>query len=148
MPIHATLTRLLTVTALGALLALALEPADASAQQVRSARTYVAIPDAFPEIDARAMLIREPGFDLVVLRDGEATPDALAMALLALRDARERRPVPKTGEMMPIAGFVVEESPTGRTRRVLERTLARLERADPTDLGSLGQGRRVRIPGR
>lgn len=139
--------RLLVLAALWATSMLVLEAVPASGQ-VTAERTYIAIPEVFPDIDARAMLIREPGFDVVVLRESEATTDALTMALLALEDARERNPAPTNGEIMPIMGFVVEKRPEGRARRVLERALARLERSEPTDLGSLGPGRRIRMPAR
>lgn len=122
--------------------------APASLAGQAPSRTYVAIPDAFPDIEAKAMVVREPGVDLIVLREGEADVDALSMALHVLRDARERLPTPTAGSLIPITGFVVT-TPVGRQARGrLEQTLRRLANAESVDLGSLGQGRRVRLPGR
>lgn len=108
------------------------------------APVYVAIPDAFPSIDARAMVVREPGVDLIVLRDGEADIDALSMALHVLRDARRRLPTPTAGSLIPIMGFSVTVEVSARVRARLEQTLRRLAHAESVDLGSLGRGRRVR----
>lgn len=112
--------------------------------------TFVAIPDAFPEIDARAIVVMEPGVDLVLLREDEATVDALGMALLVLRDAREAGRTPKGGQgfMIPITGFVVTREVQGRTRVRLEEALSRLATAETVDLGSLGPGRRIPYVGR
>lgn len=123
-----------------------LQPTYLSAQT--RAGTFVAIPDEFPSINAKAMVVREPGIDLVLLKDGEVTLDALSMALHVLRDARERVPAPAIGYLIPITGFVVEKAVEGPARRALEQTLERLTDAETVDLGSLGTGRRIRLPGR
>ncbi|MDH3272567.1 MAG: hypothetical protein OEN56_14615 [Gemmatimonadota bacterium] len=119
-------------------------PGDGHGQSDRPA-TFVAIPDAFPEIEARAVLVREPGVDLVLLKSDEASVDALAMALLLLADVREDHPVTATGQMVPITGFVVTHPPRGTRRQRLERMLDRLTEAPRVDLGSVGWGRRVRV---
>lgn len=109
-----------------------------------AAETLVAIPSTFPDVDARAMVVREPGQDVIVLAPGEATTDALFMALVLLADVRERTPTPTHGQMIPISGFSVDQPPTGRELGRLEALLTRLERAPVTDLGTLGRGRLVR----
>ncbi|MDX1495098.1 MAG: hypothetical protein R3253_13600 [Longimicrobiales bacterium] len=134
----------LTLTLLGAVDAFRSAPLSGQADS----GAFVAIADAFPPIDAKAMVIREPGIDLVVLREGDVTVDALTMALHVLRDARARVPTPTTGYLIPITGFVVERAVEGPARRALEETLRRLEGAASVNLGSLGSGRRVRLPGR
>lgn len=113
-----------------------------------STPVYVAIPDAFPPLEARAMVVREPGIDLIVLRDGEADLDALTMSLHVLRDARARLPVPESGVLIPITGFVMTGEVSTGVRTRLTETLRRLTAAESVDLGSLGRGRRVRLPGR
>jgi len=135
----------LRLTLFFALLA-CLAPGPLEAQA--GARTFVAIPDAFPPIEARAMVVREPGIDLVLLRDSEATLDALTMALHVLRDARERDPSPAQGQMLPITGFVMLRPAEGPIRAKLQAVLARLANARSVDLGSLGTGRRVALRGR
>lgn len=112
--------------------------------------TFIAIPDAFPEIDARAIIVMEPGVNLVLLREDEARVDALRMALLVLRDAREEGRTPDEGQgfMIPITGFVVTREVQGRVRQRLEEVLRRLASAETVDLGSLGTGRRVPYVGR
>lgn len=116
--------------------------------QASTAGTFVAIPESFPDIEARAMLVREPGIDLVILPDDNATVDALEMALLLLRDIRARYPAPSNGQMVPITGYVVTRPPSPQRRRLLQRTLSRLEDAEVVDLGTLGRGRRVRFDAR
>lgn len=109
---------------------------------------YIAIPDEFPPIEARAMVVREPGIDLVVLREGDADLDALTMALHVLRDARTRLPAPTSGVLLPITGFVVT-SPVSKGDEIrLTETLRRLNAAETVNLGSLGPGRRTRLAGR
>ncbi|MBT8488946.1 MAG: hypothetical protein HKN72_06345 [Gemmatimonadetes bacterium] len=109
---------------------------------------YVAIPDVFPPLEARAIVVREPGIDLVVLRDGEADLDALTMSLHVLRDARARLPAPESGVLIPITGFVVTRAVSNGVSMRLTETLRRLTTAESVHLGSLGRGRRVRLPGR
>lgn len=120
----------------------------ARAQEWTGPHTFVAIPESFPEIDARAVLVREPGIDLVVLPAENANTDALAMALLVLRDMRARHPTPSNGQVVPLTGYVVTHAPTGTSLQVLQGALTRLQAAEVTDLGSLGPGRRVRLFGR
>lgn len=134
---------------LGLLLALAAAtPLRVDAQA--ASPTFIAIPDAFPEIDARAIVVMEPGVNLVLLREDEATVDALGMALLVLRDAREAGRTPEAGQgfMIPITGFVVTREVQGRPRQRLEEALRRLATAEAVDLGSLGPGRRIPYVGR
>lgn len=110
--------------------------------------TFIAIPDGFPQIDARAIVIRERGRDVVVLRSTEATPEALAMSLLVLDQARDRDPTPSSGEMIPITGFVYTSDLRGRDRQRLDRVLDRLRDRSVTDIGSLGSGRWIRYRSR
>jgi len=115
------------------------------AQAPPRARTVIALPDQFPDIDARALLVREPGVDVVLLRPGEVTTDALAMALLTLRELGPRRARAGNGEMIPIVGYAVTDPPRGERLAALERTLDRLAAAETTTLGSFGRARWISL---
>jgi hypothetical protein len=125
----------------------ALTPTAASAQEARAA-TFIAIAETFPPIDARAIVLREGGRDVVLLRSDDATPETLAMALIALGQAREREPSPALGEMLPLMGYTIERPMGEGYRRRLEAALASLVRQPVTEIGSFGPGRWLRYRGR
>lgn len=129
------------VTPLLLVLLVALMPEPSFAQS-DTRPIFVAIPETFPSIDARAIVVRERGREVLVLRDTEATVDALAMALLSLRRAQAREPSPKLGEIIPLMGFVVEYIPDEHRAR-LQRTLAALERQPTGSMGTFGPARWV-----
>lgn len=114
--------------------------------------TFVAIPEAFPDIDARALVVREPGRDVLLLHPDDVSTDALFMALAVLARMRVERPVPTQGQMAPITGFVLDSPPSGRELGRLQAVLNRLEGRPASDLGTLGAGRIVALregqPGR
>lgn len=118
------------------------------AQASAGGNTFLAVPESFPDIDARAMLVREPGVDLVLLPEDNVNVHALFMALAVLDQVRTRHPAPEHGQIVPITGYVVTSPPTGERLRSLQRALDRLEHAESTELGSLGRGRGVPLPGR
>jgi len=105
--------------------------------------TFVAIPRTFPAVDARAIVVREPGQDVIVLSPDEVTTDALFMALVVLDRMRADQPVLTQGQMAPVSGFSVDRPPTGRDLGRLRAVLTRLERQPESDLGTLGAGRLV-----
>lgn len=132
------------VTAQSAVASVGTLPAASEERLVATATpTFVAIPRTFPDVDARAIVVREPGQDVIVLAPGDVTPDALFMALVVLDRMRAAHPVLTHGQMAPISGFSVDHSATGRDRGRLEAVLTRLERQPESDLGTLGRGRLV-----
>lgn len=132
--------------ALPLVLVLALQGAAAAAQQARA--TFVALPEAFPPIDARAIVVRDGVRDVVLLRAEDATPETLAMSLIVVRRARERAPSPENGEMIPITGFAfTAELPEGERVR-LAAVLERLGARPVTDVGTFGPGRWIAYRGR
>ena len=132
------------VTAVTAQSAAAATPAAAAATPVAIVTpTFVAIPRTFPAIDARAIVVREPDQDVIVLSPDEVTTDALFMALVVLDRMRAAQPVLTQGQMAPVSGFSVDRPPTGRDLGRLEAVLTRLERQPESDLGTLGTGRLV-----
>ncbi len=126
---------------------LALTPAHLTAQIGSGGGIFVAIPEAFPEIEARAVIIREGRGDVVLLRAGEATPEALAMSLVVLRRVRGEDPAPKNGQMIPITGFVITSPMSQAYRADLASVLDRLARRPTTEVGNLGPGKWVRFEG-
>jgi len=124
---------------LGVALLAVLAPRDASAQL--SVGAFVAIAEDFPDVDARALVVREGGREVIVLRADEATPEALAMSIVVLERARERAPTPENGEMIPITGFVFPSGLGAERRARLEAVLARLAARPSARIEPFGPGR-------
>ncbi|HET9947746.1 MAG TPA: hypothetical protein VFQ22_02355 [Longimicrobiales bacterium] len=135
---------------LGALLivGLALAPASVLAQTPSDHPLFLALPERFPELDARVVLIREPSRDVVVLNPADATPEALFTGLRLLRRFRDRPRPPGEGQMIPITGFVVPPALYEADRARLERYLAELRGRPVTGLGTLGAGRWLALDAR
>lgn len=112
--------------------------------------TVVAIPQVFPDVEARSVLVRTPGLDVVLLRDEDGAPDALLMATALLGKLRSEQgaPEPGTGQMIPITGFVVTREPNEGERRRVEDAIRRVRAAPLSDLGSVGPARWIEYPGR
>ena len=137
----AALTRHFLVVALASILIAA--PASAQNRAV-----IVVVPDAFPAIDARAIVLRERDRDVLLLPPDGADVDALAVSLDALRRARQREASPSVGEMIPITGFAVTAEAAPGERARLSRVLERLERQPTTSIGDFGSGRWILYRGR
>lgn len=129
---------LLTAPVFAVALLLATGATRAAAQD---ASTFIAVPDAFPAIDAKAIVVREPGRDIVVLHPDEVNPQTLSFALQTLHRAREEHPRLTRGQMIPITGFVAVAPMADATRLVLQRVLARLGARPVTRVGPFGLGR-------
>lgn len=127
--------------ALAASSLLLVTPADAVGQQ--GPRTVVGAPDAYPEIDADVLIVRQPGQDAILFRPGTASIDALRAALVSLRRARRERPRADRGELIPVVGFGFDEAPRPSDGRWLNRVLAALADAPTAELGSFGWGPKV-----
>lgn len=139
-PLMPRLNRLLMASL--ALLVILVVPAGVDAQQRAGGRnTVIAIPVTFPSIEARSILVREPGRDIVLLREDDASPETLMISLSVLRDARERESSPTVGEMIPITGYAVTQPAAPGYQRRLSRALSRVRDAEIVDLGSFGPGR-------
>lgn len=121
-------------------------PGEIAGQQSGPSDTFIAIADDFPEVDARSLLVREPGRDLVVLRASEATVEVLAMSLAVLERVRTNSPLAAgQGQMIPISGFATTRPPSDRVERRLAAVLERLGRSATAEMGSLGPGRWIRL---
>lgn len=139
--------RRLVITMLGITALLAVHPESTEAQNGANARTpvFVAIPDAFPDIDARSILLRHPGRDIILLPPGAATPEALSATLGLLRRMREEDPRPARAQMIPVTGFSFRHDIAPERRSRLERLLARLHDRPVANVGDLGPGRWIRL---
>jgi hypothetical protein len=119
-------------------------PAEATAQSGVRGGVFVAIPEVFPDVDARAVIIRENGKDVILLRSQETTPEALSMSLVALRRVRRDHPEPQNGQMIPIVGFVTTTPMSEEHLKDMEATLARLRARPISRVGNLGAGQWIR----
>lgn len=118
----------------------AFTPTAASAQGVSTRPIFLALPDVFPNIDARVVLVRERGREIVVLDPAAATADELVMGLRLLNQVRGERPDPKTGEVIPILGFYPPEL-SAPDRERFEAMIAELRARPLANIGNLGSGR-------
>ena len=117
---------------------------SADAQSVPGESVIVAVPVSFPDLDARAIVVRERGQEFVILRPDEVRPEALAMALAVLRRARREPLEEGRGQMLPITGFVLREPLPQQRRDRLQEALDRLEGRPLTEVGRFGPGRWIR----
>lgn len=112
-----------------------------TAQTRGEAPLFVAIPETFPDVDARAVVIREPGREVVLLRADEADPQALASALRVLAKARENALPAGRGQLIPITGFAFPAGIADEERSRLDALLAQLRQRPISNVGNLGPGR-------
>jgi hypothetical protein len=117
------------------------------AAQVRP-QTVVAIPEVFPDVESRSLLVRTPGLDVVLLRDDDDAADALLMATALLSKLRAERPHldAGTGQMVPITGFVITRAPGPGQRRQVDDAVRRVRAAPLAELGSVGRARWIDYP--
>ncbi len=134
----------LTLAALVVLSAVATS-APVSAQGAATRPVFLALPDVFPNLDARVVLVREPGREVVVLDPAAASADELGTGLRLLARVRRERGEAKTGEVIPVLGFAPGQPDlTRRERARLEALIAELRERPVAQVGSLGRGRWMR----
>jgi hypothetical protein len=140
-----TYTRVgVVLTGLVALLSIT-SPSHLTGQEPGTRPIFLALPQAFPDIDARVVLMREPGRDIVVLDASDASPETLDVALLLLRRVgRERSAPTERGQMIPITGFVPRAELTHQRREHLSTALAELRERPLANVGNLGRGHWMR----
>jgi hypothetical protein len=128
-----------------ALLASAALPRSVTAQVSGAAPVFLAMPDVYPDIDGRIVLLREPGREVIVLSQA-ATPEDLTMAVRMLARFRRQRgqPEARRGEMIPIVGYAPAPVLSGMERARLQSVLTELKARPPASVGSLGSGRWMR----
>jgi hypothetical protein len=124
-------------------LAAAVSPTPLAAQ-AETPPLFLAMPDAYPDVDGRVMLLREPGREIVFLSDA-ATPEDLGVAVRLLARFRRERGEPQQGrgDMIPIVGIVTPRLDEARRTR-LEEVFVELRSRPVTNVGNLGRGRWMR----
>jgi len=124
-------------------------PARLVAQGVDSTRpVFLALPQHFPDVDARAVLQREPGRDIVILDEADASAETLRVALLVLRRlTREQPPLADRGQLIPITGYAGRAPIDAEYRAELEAALVELRARPLVAVGNLGLGRWMRYGG-
>ena len=117
-------------------------PSPLAGQQPDSAPIFLALPETFPDVEARAVLMREPGRDIVILGAGDAEAETLQVALQLLSRLRREHPSPlDRGQLVPITGFAPLGAMGPDERRSLESVLAELRQRPLANVGNLGWGR-------
>jgi len=127
---------------LAALFVICGTPSDSAAQ---GTPVFVAIPETFPNVDARVLLVREPGREIVVLNPASAGVDELTTGLSLLARLRRERGPATRGQMIPIVGYAGTLNVSHERRARLEAALTDLRRRPLANVGSLGRGRWVRL---
>lgn len=113
-----------------------------AAQEVVGTPTFLAIPQSFPDIEARAVLLREPGRDIVILDRDDAEPETLHVALSVLDRMRREHPLPADrGQVVPITGFAFLRQLDSQERLALQAVLTELRERPLASVGNLGTGR-------
>jgi hypothetical protein len=127
-----------------------LAPQAVAGQRSDSLPVVLTIPETFPDVDARVVLMREGDRDIVVLDASDAEPETLSVALMILRRAQNERPsVPRgRGYMIPITGYASRGELTQERRAWLQEVLDELKARPLSNVGNLGMGRWLRFQDR
>lgn len=121
-------------------------PHRAFAQGLSERPVFLAMPETFPELDARVVLMREPGRDIVILREDDNDPNSLRVALMLLKRLdREDPPTSDHTQIVPVTGFAGGSQLEGARRAELEAALADLRTQPLANVGNLGWGRWMRF---
>ena len=124
----------------------ATSPARILGQGSSERPVFLAMPEAFPELDARVVLMREPGRDIVILREADASAETLRVALLLLRRLdREGPPAIDRAQIVPVTGFAGGEELEPERRAALDAALDELRAQPLANVGNLGWGRWMRL---
>lgn len=119
----------------------ALSPMRVSSQDRVTRPVFVALPQTFPDIEARVLIMREPGRDLVVLKEGDAEPEALHTALRVLARMQRDHPLPEDrGQLIPVTGFVYPGGLDPERGDELTAVLDALRQRPLANVGNLGLG--------
>jgi hypothetical protein len=121
-------------------------PHRATAQGNSERPVFLAMPETFPDIDARVVLMREPGRDIVILHEDDLDPNALRVALMLLKRLdRENPPTAGRTQIVPVTGFAGGPELEPERRATLEGVLADLQTQPFANVGNLGWGRWMRF---
>ena len=120
-------------------------PASLAAQGSGTTPIFLALPDEYPNVDGRVLLLREPSREIVVVAQ-TATPEDLTVALRMLERFRRERgqPTAGRGQMIPIVGYAPDPVLEMVERTRLDAALADLKARPFANVGNLGRGRWMR----
>ena len=106
---------------------------------------FLALPNAYPDVDGRVVLLREPGREIVVVAES-ATPEDLTIAFRMLERFRREHGQPPAGRghMIPIVGYAPDPVLGADERARLEGLLVDLKGRPFANVGNLGPGRWMR----
>jgi hypothetical protein len=141
------LSKVAILTALIGIVQSGAAPAETLGQDGPSRPVVVAVPEIFPAVEARSMIVRTPKQDVIVFRGEDMTVEAYVMAMALLEMLRDEDPRPEAGQLIPITGFAVRRPPSERRRKEAESALRSLRGAPLTQIGDLGAGRWIPLPG-
>jgi hypothetical protein len=109
---------------------------------------FVTIPESFPNVEAKFLLLREPGREIVVLNPASASVDELGTGLSLLARLRRERGRPTRGQMIPVVGYAGSLNLSEERRTRLEAALVELRARPLSNVGNLGRGRWMRLDAR
>ena len=117
-------------------------PVHLTAQGNGGPPIFLSLPDVYPDVDGRVVLLREPGREIVVVAE-TVTPEDLTMALRMLQRFRRERGQPETGRghMIPIVGYAPPPVLDAAERARLDQVLVDLKARPSANVGNLGRGR-------
>lgn len=122
--------------------------AHSAGAQTSARRAVVAIPDNFPETDAKALVIRyaDPAVgDVILLRRSDATPTILGAAFRLLTRLRATDPTPLADEVTSIAGAAQARGNRTAAAAYWNNVLARVHARPTARIGNLGAGRWIAV---
>jgi hypothetical protein len=124
-------------------------PVALQAQGTGSAPTFLAIPETYPDVEGPVIVLREPGRNIILLRESEATPEALSVGLTLLGRLTERTPLrPGLAHMAPVTGYHLRTPLAPERYAELDVLLTRLRERPVAHIGSLGFGRSMPLASR
>lgn len=141
-----TYTRSLRMLAVLLALVAIVSPRRVVAQGASERPVFLAIPETFPQLDARVVLMREPGRDIVILHETDAEPETLHVALMLLRRLdRESPPSADRIQVVPVTGFAGGPDLGPDASAKLDSALTDLRSQPFANVGNLGWGRWMRF---
>jgi hypothetical protein len=124
------------------LLTALMAPVALEAQGQAATTTFLAIPETYPDVDGPVVVLREPGRNIILLRESEATPEALSVALVLLDRLADHTPLrPGLAHMAPVTGYHLRTPLAPARHTELAALIARLRERPVAPIGNLGVGR-------
>jgi len=108
----------------------------------RTSRVTLAVVDSMPVATARAMVVRKPnGQTLLVLDRKHATPETLGLGLAVVKQVSRTPLALGAQQVIPIQGGVATRAPSAKRLAFLRQQLNTLYAQRTGSLGALGRGK-------